>query len=63
MQEKCSKKANMNIECTVMDCANHCSGQNYCSLEKIKVTTHETKPTVLECTDCSSFVLAGKDRK
>ncbi len=47
--------ANHCIACTVTQCKHHCSGENYCSLEKIQVGTHETDPTVKECTDCMSF--------
>ena len=47
--------ANKCIECNVSDCANHCSGENYCSLDRILVGTHECDPTVDQCTDCMSF--------
>lgn len=46
---------NKSIECTVDQCLHHCGGENYCSLNKIKVQTHETNPTKIECTDCASF--------
>lgn len=48
-------KFNNSIECTVHQCANHCSDCNYCSLDKIKVGTHESNPSVDQCTDCLSF--------
>ncbi len=48
-------RANKSIGCTVTACANHCSNENYCALEKINVGTHEANPTVVECTDCNSF--------
>lgn len=48
-------KANKSIGCSVTQCAYHCSGENYCSLEKINVGTHESNPTMVECTDCNSF--------
>ena len=48
-------KANKSIQCTVQQCANHCSEANYCSLDSIMVGTHETNPTVDQCTDCKSF--------
>lgn len=60
MQEKCRSKENKSIECTVVQCANHCGDKDYCSLDKIKVVTHEKEPTVMQCTDCGSFVLAKK---
>lgn len=50
-----SKSANKAIECTINTCANHCSGENYCTLNKIIVGTHEANPTKAECTDCMSF--------
>lgn len=47
--------ANKSIECSVVSCANHCSAENYCSLDKIHVGTHECNPTMDQCTDCLSF--------
>ena len=47
--------ANKSIECTVRQCAHHCEHENYCSLDKIMVGTHEMNPTVDQCTDCMSF--------
>ena len=47
--------ANKSIECTVRQCAHHCESENYCSLDKIKVGTHECNPTMDQCTDCMSF--------
>ena len=47
--------ANKCIECTVRQCAYHCDTENYCSLDRIMVGTHESNPTVEECTDCMSF--------
>lgn len=49
--------ANKAIECTVTQCAYHCNQENYCSLNKILVGTHEANPTMNECTDCKSFQL------
>ena len=43
------------IACTVRQCANHCGGENYCSLDRILVGTHEHNPTQDQCTDCKSF--------
>lgn len=48
---------NMAIECSIGNCAHHCSGQNYCSLSKIVVGTHEANPQKPECVDCKSFML------
>lgn len=49
--------ANKAIECTVQQCAHHCASQDFCSLEQIKVGTHELNPTMDQCTDCQSFRL------
>ena len=51
----CSAKPNPSISCTVQQCANHCGGDNYCSLDRILVGTHEYNPTEDQCTDCKSF--------
>lgn len=50
-------KNNKAIACTVQQCKNHCDKENYCTLAKIVVGTHEMNPTVPECTDCKSFQL------
>ena len=50
-----NNRANMCIECTVNQCKHHCPDQNFCSLDRIKVVTHEENPTVTQCTDCHSF--------
>ncbi len=47
--------ANKCIECTVKQCAHHCDSENYCSLDRILVGTHEAAPAVDQCTDCKSF--------
>ena len=49
-------KPNMSIRCTVQQCKNHCQSEDYCALNAIEVGTHEMNPTVVECTDCNSFV-------
>lgn len=46
---------NHSIECTVTQCRNHCDQADYCSLGKIKVGTHESNPSMDQCTDCLSF--------
>ena len=48
-------KANKCIECTVTQCANHCSTSNYCALDCIRVGTHENNPSMDQCTYCQSF--------
>lgn len=49
--------ANKCICCTVSQCKNHCKDTNYCSLDTISIGTHESNPTVCQCTDCESFEL------
>ena len=51
--------ANKSIGCTVTQCAHHCGKDNYCSLSKIQVVTHESNPTMSQCTDCASFKTKG----
>jgi len=48
---------NESIACTVNNCTHHAQSENYCTLNKIKVGTHENCPTQVECTDCESFKL------
>lgn len=48
---------NSSIECTINNCQFHANKENYCTLNKIKVGTHEANPTKIECTDCESFIL------
>jgi len=43
------------IQCSVYDCKYHCDDESYCSLDSIKVGTHENQPTEVQCTDCESF--------
>ncbi|MBR6514173.1 MAG: DUF1540 domain-containing protein [Clostridia bacterium] len=52
----CNAKANNAIECSVTECKHHCKDANYCTLNSIKVGTHELNPTMPECTDCQSFM-------
>ena len=54
-EETMNCNANKSIECTVRTCANHCDKENYCSLDRILVGTHESNPTQDACTDCMSF--------
>ncbi len=51
----CNYKNN-SIGCSVRECKNHCQSEDYCSLEKIMVGTHEANPTEDQCTDCKSFI-------
>ncbi len=47
--------ANKSIECTVSQCANHCTDANFCSLDRILVGTQGCDPKQEGCTDCMSF--------
>lgn len=49
--------ANKAIACTVKNCANHCTSEDYCSLSCVTIGTHETNPTMDQCTDCKSFMM------
>lgn len=46
---------NPSINCTVQECKYHSSNEDYCTLSKILVGTHEEHPKIPECTDCKSF--------
>lgn len=48
---------NSSIGCTVTNCKHHAEAQDYCTLNKIMVGTHESNPTQVACTDCESFEL------
>ncbi|MBQ3199012.1 MAG: DUF1540 domain-containing protein [Firmicutes bacterium] len=50
---------NPSIKCTIKQCRHHCGTENYCSLDCILVGTHESNPTMVECTDCESFDYRG----
>ncbi|MBR5543197.1 MAG: DUF1540 domain-containing protein [Oscillospiraceae bacterium] len=50
---------NKSIHCSVTSCMHHCQNVDYCSLDAIKVGTHEKNPTQDQCTDCLSFSLKG----
>lgn len=51
--------ANKSIQCTVTQCQHHCTNQDYCSLDTVQIGTHESNPTVNQCTDCMSFMAKG----
>jgi len=46
---------NKAIACSIYNCVNHCAEDEFCSLKKIQVGTHEPNPDHTECTDCQSF--------
>lgn len=50
------KHKNSNIKCSVTQCKHNMVTENYCGLDCICVGTHESNPTVPECTNCDSFV-------
>ena len=52
-----NKYANQCIACTVTSCKHHNDKKDYCSLEKITVGIHDTRPAEYPCTDCRSFQL------
>lgn len=47
---------NPSIKCDVTNCKYNMDTEHYCTLDCIQVGTHESNPTVPECTDCMSFV-------
>ena len=47
---------NPSIHCDVSSCKYNLNNEHYCSLESIKVGTHEADPKVPQCVDCESFV-------
>ncbi len=51
--------ANECIKCTVKSCKYHNQDANYCSLDAIRVGTHEPHPTEQRCVDCESFEAKG----
>ena len=50
-----TENKNQSIACTVNNCTYHAQKENYCTLDKIQVGTHESNPTKVECTDGQSF--------
>lgn len=50
-----NKEPNECIGCSVVQCEYHCGDKQYCSLDQIRVGTHEQDPTKKQCTDCESF--------
>ena len=54
---ECSGNANKSIKCSVTQCENHCSPEDYCSLSSIQVGTHKANPTIWNVTDVNSFDL------
>lgn len=48
-------EANRHIICSVVNCKHHLMSDNFCSLDRVNIGTHEMNPTKCECTDCNSF--------
>lgn len=48
---------NNSIKCSVTSCAHHCQGQNYCTLNEIKVGGCCSDVTNCANTECASFQL------
>ena len=46
---------NDSIQCTIHNCAFHAGAVDCCTLDTIRIGTHELNPTKKECTDCESF--------
>lgn len=46
---------NPSIHCDVRSCKYNMESDQYCTLNSIKVGTHEPHPTVPQCVDCESF--------
>ncbi len=47
---------NRSIQCSVSQCEYHCGDCDYCSLDTVRIGTHESDPTNVKCVDCMSFV-------
>ena len=47
---------NSSIRCDVEACRYNDCHEHLCSLDSVRIGTHEANPTVPECTDCMSFV-------
>nr|WP_077845523.1 DUF1540 domain-containing protein [Clostridium puniceum] len=45
------------LGCSVTECKYNCKDANYCTLNKIKIGTHESTPKTVECTYCEPFEL------
>ena len=51
----CACTPNTSIKSTGTYCTHHCKDAQYCGLNAIQVGTHETNPSMDQCTDCQSF--------
>lgn len=57
-----NKSPNPAIECSVKQCEYHCQKENYCSLNTVRIATHEPEPTVSQCVDCESFSVKSQSQ-
>ncbi len=48
-------RKNPNIRCTVGQCRHNLCTENFCTLDQVRIGTHEAEPSVPECVDCISF--------
>ncbi|MFV0516057.1 MAG: DUF1540 domain-containing protein [Aminipila sp.] len=46
---------NKNIKCSVQECKHNDKSKGCCELSSISVGTHESHPSMCQCTDCRSF--------
>ena len=46
---------NRSIMCSVSSCKHHCDKEDFCSLDRVQIGTHEQDPKMDQCTDCQSF--------
>ena len=51
----CSCTPNSSINCTVTNYAHHSKDLINCGLSSIQVGTHESNPSLDQCTDCQSY--------
>ena len=51
----CMENINRSVHCSVEQCLYHCNSCDYCSLDHIRIGTHECDPSREQCTDCLSF--------
>ena len=51
MENHCNKC----IACTVQECRHHGGCENFCTLDRVQIGTHEGNPSMDQCTDCKSF--------
>ena len=47
---------NESIKCTIKNCAYNAQSEDYCTLDDIKVGTHEMNQTKKDCKYCEYFV-------